>query len=53
MLTLNDLHCPICGRDMTAKGNNGLYLCSIHGWLRPYAAIRMPQAAPVKVTARG
>lgn len=44
MLTLNDLHCPICGKEATKKGRNGFVLCSLHGWVTPIRAISLNAA---------
>lgn len=33
MLTLNDLHCPICKETATKKGKNDFILCFFHGWV--------------------
>ena len=32
MLTLQDLHCPICGNGAVEIGKNNLILCLLHGW---------------------
>jgi len=40
MLTLNDLHCPICQK--TAKEESkGMILCHKHGWIEPIKAITL------------
>ncbi len=40
MLTLQDLHCPICQK--TAKEESkGMILCIKHGWIEPIKAITL------------
>ena len=39
MLTLQDLHCPICGNGVVKIGKGGLVLCLLHGWIKPVKAI--------------
>ena len=41
MLTLQDLHCPICGNGAVKIGKGGLVLCLLHGWIKPVKAISL------------
>ena len=44
MLTLSDLHCPICKGAAIKKGKGGLALCSLHGWIIPVKIITLNAA---------
>jgi hypothetical protein len=41
MLTINDLHCPICERHPVATGKGGNMLCAVHGWIKALVAIKI------------
>ena len=41
MLTLQDLHCPICGNGAVKIGKNGFVLCLLDGWIKPVKAISL------------
>jgi uncharacterized Zn finger protein (UPF0148 family) len=41
MLTINDLHCPICGNHPVATGKGGSMLCAVHGWIKALVAINL------------
>ena len=41
MLTINDLHCPICKGAASKRGKGGLALCLLHGWIIPFKAITL------------
>ena len=44
MITLQDLHCPICGNGAVKIGKGGLVLCLLHGWIKPNKAITLNAA---------
>ena len=41
MITLADLHCPICGNGAVKIGKSGFVLCLLHGWIKPTKAINL------------
>ena len=43
MLTLQDLHCPICGNGAVKIGKGDFILCVLHGWVEAVKAITLNQ----------
>lgn len=48
MITLEDLHCPICGNGAVKIGKGGLVLCLLHGWIKPVKAINLNAKAATR-----
>lgn len=44
MLTLQDLHCPICGNGAVKKGKGNFILCVLCGWVEAVKAISLNAA---------
>ncbi len=44
MITLHDLHCPICGNGAVRIGKGDIILCLLHGWIKPVKAITLNAA---------
>ncbi len=44
MLTLQDLHCPMCGNGAVKKGKGNYILCVLHGWVEAVKAISLNAA---------